>query len=988
MAFGFDNATFNVSKFGQTGANLSETISLSESLTSTTADAAAISDSSISLSESQTGGAADKPNLAESISLSESVGSNTTYTATLTESISLSESLAASQHISYGVSESAISLSESSASGSADSAALSETVSLSENLIAGAGDAVFLSETVGLSESLTASQTTSATVSEGAISLSEADAPQSGANPALSESISLSENLTSQQTSGGTGYSVNVGESLSLSESLAASTSTSSTVSESLSLSESLAAQLANDGELTESLSLSESLLSGDATNLTESLTLGESLTAATADVQGLTEGMGITETLGGPAIEADLAESLELSESLTATTAAAKTLTESVSLTEEQAASSEDSATLTETVGLAETILADTPTNYVDLTESLELEETTAPQTQFFLLHRLSSGTQYQSNLMHRLAVGLQAQYNLLHRISDSKYQSQLLHRLAVGTQAQESFVHRLNSLPPEIAVPITIVTSGGGGNGLGSGTPVTGMPGYVGGSPYDIAYKMGWTPEGSNSYSMVVQTPDGTYNLEDAPAYLQVTHNESGPAQWQIGIVDPTAKYHPRNQNGAWLNVMNGHKYDSSDTVLKRFVVNILYGGGEYNFVGYPTGYSDERKGPSPINFTWKGVDASDRFFRRAQTATTKRSVGTEVLTNIDLIEDACNQLQISCNTSLMRRENIRVQHRQDARWGDLVQQAVDVAQSEWQINGETLEVYQSLYTGPATWTYDKASLIKESSLTSDSPKIENQVTMRRGNEGGSNQGATAALNKFGPVTIPFHPAITNPSFKMIADSPIAQVSDCLYYNAAGGLVAYTNPSNPQNPIYAGLFQPGPIVSVTFTWGVRQVGYNAFEEYTSAPGIVQFSGAVSDPNGGSDPVYTVTMNAPQSIAGGGPDGSVGYGVQPEEKRPNPLFYDSKVMQRALRDYLTKHAFDLLPQTFRCFLNPQMRPGDRVLIEDAALGLTEVRYVKQCTHSFSDDPTNRFTRMMTVLYPLTISVFLGKYPSTQSLTV
>jgi hypothetical protein len=416
-----------------------------------------------------------------------------------------------------------------------------------------------------------------------------------------------------------------------------------------------------------------------------------------------------------------------------------------------------------------------------------------------------------------------------------------------------------------------------------------------------------------------------------------------------------------------------MNNHRYDSADQFAKKLIANCVWGGSNYNFVGVPTRYGHARRGAGPIEFRWGGVDISDRFFRRAQSASTLRSSGSNLLFNTDLIRDICSRLQMSCDLSMLRPEAIRTQHRQDSRWGDLFQQALFQG-AEWRVEGETLVCYQTNYSGAATWVYDSKSVVPEENLEADSPQIINQATARRGTEGGANQGATVALLKSGTYPISFNPPVLGLQFRQTPDAVFA-VSDVICRNTAGVIVKVLAPRNTQGQWPPQFNQSlEPIASAVFTWGVMFPG----QQVTERVGQVQFYGAPDSTGAPQDPIHTLTAHCPDSIQGVGQ--KPGWGLQPIEMPPNPLYYDSAAMGRDLNDFLWKHAFDLKPITNRVFLNHEMRPGDRVMIRDLVLGTNDVRYVEQCTHVFSDDPNTRLTRFKSILYPQSINVVQGKY--------
>lgn len=568
--------------------------------------------------------------------------------------------------------------------------------------------------------------------------------------------------------------------------------------------------------------------------------------------------------------------------------------------------------------------------------------------------VHRLSGPRKLSKDVLHRLSGPRQQSKDIVHRVSNNRLTKDILHRMAVGRHLQKDVVHRLFSAPAEVAVP----------SAWWSAPPLAGSPGHTSAPEYELAWRTGRLVN-EPTYSSRVWTPSHTYDLGEAPNGVQVTHNESGAIRWQLSIEDVNGDYHPRKKGGPYEGVMNSRAYDGDDNFAKKFLFHANYGGADYHIVGIPTDYGHTRRWQNgPIDFNWGGIDISERWFRRAQTsATIRTSRNGATWTNVEAILDICTQLKMACDLSRLRTELIRVQHRQDGRWGDWAQALFDMTNARWIVEGETLVVYQPVYSGPATWRYTKGSLLLEDNLEGQKPQIVNKITGRRANEGGKVAGTVLRMDKFGEYQLSLPP--TDGLDWYTPPAQLGIVSD-LVFRKNGDVIAVRNVrSGGTWPSF--LTNNGPIHGadhVTLTWGAPPS-----VSVTGDPGYVRFFGASED--GGetaTDKTYTVGLKETTSILGSGTDH--GYGELPKEMPPNPLFYDSAQVERWGRSYLVENSHDLLPQTFRAHLNHRMRPGDRVEIYDETLNLEEIRHVRQCTHSFNDDPGQRFTRFLTWLYP------------------
>lgn len=171
-----------------------------------------------------------------------------------------------------------------------------------------------------------------ANVSE-SLSLSESLAASLILSAAVAESVSLAEALATARTS-----TVGIAESVSIAESLAALLSATVGVSDSLSLSDSVVAALSFSANVSESVSVSEavSVALAAQVGIAESVSLSESLAASTLAVVGISESVTVGESLAaGLMFAAQLADSISVAESLTASAAVALALGDTLSLSE-----------------------------------------------------------------------------------------------------------------------------------------------------------------------------------------------------------------------------------------------------------------------------------------------------------------------------------------------------------------------------------------------------------------------------------------------------------------------------------------------------------------------------------------------------------------------------------------------------------------------------------------------------------------------------
>ncbi len=214
------------------------------------------------------------------------------------------------------------------------------------------------------------------------VTLSEALGAVFGAVAGLAETVSLSESAAalygaiaalaetvslSESAAAVDVATVGIAETVSLSESLAAVAAALTTLSEAVGLSEAVVAGTAFDGSVNESVgAIGESLGSqfGAVASISEQIDVLEALGAIVAAAANVGESVALSEALAAVAgAQAALAETVTLSESLASQRGAVVPLAESVALSEALAALAGALAALSETVGWTEGVTATLPT-------------------------------------------------------------------------------------------------------------------------------------------------------------------------------------------------------------------------------------------------------------------------------------------------------------------------------------------------------------------------------------------------------------------------------------------------------------------------------------------------------------------------------------------------------------------------------------------------------------------------------------------------
>lgn len=242
------------------------------------------------------------------------------YTTSLSESISISESLTALQANNVTLSES-VSVTESLAAMQANSVALSDSESLSDSLSVQASDNVTLSESESLSDSLDARQDSSETLSDSVTLSDSLDARQDSSSD-ISDSLSILEDIAiaiadsvtfddqvalDDALTAGVATLATLSDSTTLAETLATMMTAAAILSDSETLSDSVIVVQGIVAGVLETLSQSDALLASYTASqaLTDTETLAEQLASQVASVIGLFEIEFLAESIAATAHEA-----------------------------------------------------------------------------------------------------------------------------------------------------------------------------------------------------------------------------------------------------------------------------------------------------------------------------------------------------------------------------------------------------------------------------------------------------------------------------------------------------------------------------------------------------------------------------------------------------------------------------------------------------------------------------------------------------------
>jgi hypothetical protein len=224
-------------------ANVSETVSLSESTTATFAAAAAVSESVGAVGESTAAAYGAIASPAETVAHAESLASLWATSPGVAETVGLNESLASGLLLSADVNESVGAIGEAASAGYEARPVPQETVEISESAGTTFAAITSPSESVSLSEAAAAGVGASATIAESLGSISESSSVGYSATAAAGETMSIAESVEGTQSGGGgASYTADVGESVALADALGSTLTTTALLADTVALAEQVSA--------------------------------------------------------------------------------------------------------------------------------------------------------------------------------------------------------------------------------------------------------------------------------------------------------------------------------------------------------------------------------------------------------------------------------------------------------------------------------------------------------------------------------------------------------------------------------------------------------------------------------------------------------------------------------------------------------------------------------------------------------------------------
>ena len=585
------------------------------------------------------------------------------------------------------------------------------------------------------------------------------------------------------------------------------------------------------------------------------------------------------------------------------------------------------------------------------------------------------------------------------------------LSHRYESCKKLAKDLQHRYQSFPEVV---------------VGSGMPAIAPPGITYGtgqpelppniSKWELQWRFGYCLPEDFSIDINIAGPevDGDVkNLGCIPNAMTISYPESGPSTWGFSLQERAGYYHPMNQSSPWYKVMDeeplmsattvtihGQPIPSGVVVRKEMQATINLADTQHIFHGLGTAWDHSRASKDQlINFTWKGVDHSQKLFVEHQTM-------RDVISNKyrgnrysqEVMAEILNKFSVKFDFShLPDNFPIPFLSRQSGRPIDWIQQILNCSLAEWRmVDGITFTPYLPEIAVAPSYVYflDGPGVCDTESYQASMQNVYNHVIVVRAADVGGAATAPMEVDEFKEYEYTFPVPVNGPLWSIVQAQGGA-FSDYICYNPSGNVIAVREP-RPESGLIGSmadfLFISGYIqncAKIKFTWGHLPV--TPGDGVTGGYGKIQFTGTPninSDNYGGSqfdgqasqsDPLPGFRAEAIDlpSVAK--------YGYRPIELQANPLLPTKQAAQIHAGRYLYRLLRQAREATYKVPLNTDLYPGTVVGEVDKKFGYTKLaprmRLLTRVTHNFSQRPEERYTTYTGNEYPDGSGIVTGILP-------
>src|ERR1017187_10003863 len=456
----------------------------------------------------------------------------------------------------------------------------------------------------------------------------------------------------------------------------------------------------------------------------------------------------------------------------------------------------------------------------------------------------------------------------------------------------------------------------------------------------------------------------------------------------------------------------------------LVKFLNVIAKVGGQQWNFMGCGTAWTTHREfgDPSVFHMSWKGTDLSIQLKKENQNLQTIRSTRGPITYAAQALTEMLGKYGVKFDLNAFLADDfvIPVMHRQNGvpldwivqiisslcyEWkmvggriftpympvpvpvGEMAGGILDYATGQNTVYGQNVVAFDPLTVTPGfVHDFSKMSVFSEDYEGSMMSMYNRIIAIRAAT--GTNSYTVNVFDFGDKYSCSFSPALSGVTW-IVSAANNGFFSNFKFYK--GETLIATRDITIGSVNYGIQDFGGGIIqgadSVKFTWGVLPGGFIGL----GAPGTITFHGTMTIDSG--------TWGASGGYGGyvgpaldQGPDNPVPqlrafaenldlihqYGLRPIEVPASPLFPNLKVLQAFANRMLFRLSRQARKATYKIPLNPFIEPG--TIIEEIDMSIAtpltmpalpilapypsvkRYRVVTSCSHSFSNDPANRYT--------------------------
>jgi hypothetical protein len=534
--------------------------------------------------------------------------------------------------------------------------------------------------------------------------------------------------------------------------------------------------------------------------------------------------------------------------------------------------------------------------------------------------------------------------------------------------------------------------------------GNPKTGQYTDISGIPYQFVVSM--SESQPSNWTLYIYDKGKYSPLKIGSIYQDLMDEKpfgpSGP--WQNSAY-PQGLYYPPSANYSAISSDSDPGNSSSETQQTEYITQVrldivkemsftsYVGRKPWTFRGIGTKFTHNRDWvKKAFEFQWSGQDYSILLNKENQNMQTIRSGGNSPLghTFYSAVQQMLSTYGVRHDLSALtlpgNNHQIPFMNRTKGKPMDWIYQILNAVLLEWHMeNGIIFKPYMPVpLMGTKPYIYDMDSvsphfvydlsqvICYDETISGEMNNMYNLIVAIRAAQGGGQKYEVEAFNFGDSYSVSFNPPLSGISYRPIYANN-GRFSDFKFYRG-DKLVAVTDVTSGsinwgQNVLSGGMLVG--IDRVDFTWGVLPGGFIGL----GAPGKIQFTGTPEpdDKSWGGSLFGTAVDQGPANPApqlrafAENRNLIYKYGLRSIEISASSLLPHLGALQEFAHRMLFKMSRNARSISRKVALNPEIRPGSIIREIDYTLGSLAVPFVRDvvvntCSHSFSDEPQNRYT--------------------------